>query len=170
MTAFVALLRAVNVGGRKLAMGELKAIAAEAGLKNPSTFIASGNLLFGSEKNEASVGSLLEERLKKHMGAEVPVFVRTASEMADVARANPFPKEPASKVVAIFLHKPPAKDLIEEVHGRGDEELALGRREIYVHYPGGMGRSKLRLPARAVGTARNMNTVGKLAELAKEVE
>jgi uncharacterized protein (DUF1697 family) len=48
--------------------------------------------------------------------------------------------------------------------------LALGRREIYVHYPGGMGRSKLRLPAGVVGTARNMNTVARLAELAKEVQ
>ena len=170
MTAFVALLRAVNVGRRKLAMKDLKTIAEEAGLKNPRTFIASGNLLFASEKNEAAVGRLLEERLKAHIGAQVPVFVRTASEMADVAKANPFREKQASRVVAIFLEKPPPKDLIEEAHGLDDEQLALGRREIYVHYPSGMGRSKLRLPARAVGTARNMNTVGKLAELAKEVE
>ena len=170
MTAFVGLLRAVNVGGRKLAMRDLQAIAEESGLKSARTFIASGNLLFRSEKNEASVCRLLEERLKEHMGAKVPVFVRTASEMADVAKANPFPKEQASKVVAIFLDKAPVKGLIEEARGRADEELALGRREIYVHYPSGMGRSKLRFPARAVGTARNMNTVSKLAELAKEVE
>ena len=170
MTAYVALLRAVNVGGRKLGMADLRAIAEEAGLRNPRTLIASGNLLFASDKNEAAVARLLENRLEKHMGAEVPAFVRTASEMAEIAKANPFPKEPGSRVVAIFLEKTPSKELIEETRGKADEELALGRREIYVHYPSGMGRSKLRLPARAVGTARNMNTVSKLAELAKEVE
>ena len=170
MTTFVALLRAVNVGGRKLAMKDLKAIAVEAGLKNARTFIASGNLLFESGKSEVEVARLLEERLGKHMDAQVPVFVRTGCEMADVASANPFSREQASRVVAIFLKEPPEKHLIDDVHGLADEGLALGRREIYVHYPSGMGRSKLRLPGRVAGTARNMNTVSRLAELAKEAE
>ena len=92
------------------------------------------------------------------------------SEMAAVAKANPFPNQPSAKVAAIFYEKAPPKDLIEQVRGIADEQLALGRREIYVHYPSGMGRSKLRLPAKLVGTARNMNTVAKLAQLAKEIE
>ena len=170
MTAFVALLRAVNVGGRKLAMADLRGIAEELGFDGVKTFIASGNLLFATSRKEDEVRDLLEDALGKHMGAEVPVFVRTAAEMAGIARANPFVDEPGSKVAAIFLHDTPPRGLIAEVRGTADEELALGCREIYVHYPSGMGRSKLRLPRRVVGTARNMNTVARLAELAKEVE
>jgi uncharacterized protein (DUF1697 family) len=170
MTVYVALLRAVNVGGRKLVMADLKAIAEELGFEKARTFIASGNLLFASGRSEAEVSRLLEGRLKKHMGAEVPVMVRTASEMAAIARANPFRREPPSQVAVIFFSELPPKDSIEQARGIADEELALGRREIYVHYPSGMGRSKLRLPARAAGTARNMNSVAKLAQLAKEME
>ena len=170
MTAYVALLRAVNVGGRKLLMSDLKAIADEAGLEYAKTFIASGNLIFASSKSETAVARLLEERLKAHMKAEVPVLVRTAAEMSAVGEANPFPDAAPSKVTAIFLEEAPSKDALEKASGIDDEELALGAREIYVHYPTGMARSKLRLPAAAGGTARNMNTVAKVAAMAKEVE
>ena len=170
MTAYVALLRAVNVGGRKLLMSDLKAVADEAGFERAKTFIASGNLLFASTKSEAAVARLLEEALNAHMKADVPVLVRTAKEMASVVKANPFAEAPGSRVTAIFLEKKPSKDAIEKASGIADEELALGAREIYVHYPSGMGRSKLRIPAANGGTARNMNTVAKLAALAKEVE
>jgi uncharacterized protein (DUF1697 family) len=170
VTAYVALLRAVNVGGRKLVMKDLQAIAEELGYENARTFIASGNLLFASAQSEAEVSRALENRLGTRMDADVPVMVRTAAELAAVTEANPFRERPGSKVAAIFLKEPPPADTIEQARGQADEELALGRREIYVHYPNGMGRSKLRLPAALVGTARNMNTVAKLAELAKEVE
>jgi uncharacterized protein (DUF1697 family) len=170
MTAYVALLRAVNVGGRKLLMSDLKAIADEAGLEKARTFIASGNLVFASSKSEAAVARLLEERLKAHMKAEVPVLIRTAAEMAAVGAANPFADASGSRVAAIFLQEAPPKDAIEKASGIADEELALGTREIYVHYPNGMADTKLRLPAASGGTARNMNTVAKLAAMAKEVE
>ena len=170
MTAYVALLRAVNVGGRKLIMSDLKAIADEAGLAKARTFIASGNLVFASTKSEAAVARLLEEKLKAHMKAEVPVLIRTAAEMAAVGAANPFPDASGSRVAAIFLQEAPPKDSIEKASGIAGEELALGTREIYVHYPSGMADTKLRLPAASGGTARNMNTVAKLAALAKEVE
>jgi uncharacterized protein (DUF1697 family) len=170
MTAYVALLRAVNVGGRKLLMSDLKAIADEAGLEKARTFIASGNLVFASLKSEAAVARLLEERLKAHMKAEVPVLIRTAAEMAAVGAANPFADASGSRVAAIFLQEAPPKDAIEKASGIADEELALGTREIYVHYPNGMADTKLRLPAASGGTARNMNTVAKLAAMAKEVE
>ena len=169
MTVYVALLRAVNVGGRTLAMADLKRIAEDLGFEKPRTFIASGNLLFASGKSESDVTRMLENRLLEHMSAEVPVMVRTASEMAAVAHANPFAERPPAKVAAIFFSAPPP-NVIEQARGVLDEELALGKREIYVHYPGGMGRSKLRLPSKAVGTARNMNTVAKLAQMAKEME
>ena len=85
-------------------------------------------------------------------------------------KANPFADESGSKVVAIFLEDAPPKDALETADRIADEKLALGAREIYVHYPNGMANTKLRLPAAAGGTARNMNTVAKLAALAKEVE
>jgi uncharacterized protein (DUF1697 family) len=171
MTSYVALLRGVNLmGGTTLRMADLRAIAEGLGLERPRTFIASGNLLFTSGKSEAAIKAALEAAVGKHMSREVGVMVRTADEMADVAKTNPFAGEPGNKVVAIFLDDAPPGDAIAQAKHVADERLALGRREIYVHYPSGQGRSKLQIPAAARGTARNMNTVVKLAELAKEVE
>jgi uncharacterized protein (DUF1697 family) len=170
MTAYAALLRAVNVGGRKLIMSELKAIGEELGLGSPRTFIASGNLLFTSEKSEAELRSMLEARIGAHMQADVPVLIRTAEEMADVAAANPFEDIPGKFVMAIFLQQPPPENAVETASGIADEKLALGRREIYAAYPSGSGRSKLRIRAAAEGTARNMNSVANIAALLKEME
>lgn len=168
--SFVALLRAVNVGGTsKLPMQELKGIAEQLGFDNPRTYIASGNLIFASPKSEDAVRALLEKRLERHMGKPVPVMVRTASEMADVVAANPFTDAPGRRVLVTFLREPPPEDALEQARRLDGERLALGKREIYVDYCGTLlGRSKLVIPAGATGTARNMNTVAKLAELAKE--
>ena len=165
MTAYVALLRAVNVGRRKLIMSDLKAIGDELGLGAARTFIASGNLLFTSSKSEAKLREALEQRLGKHMGADVPVMVRTAEEMAEAIAANPFADEPGNRVYAIFLNDRPAAEAIAGARNVADERMALGAREIYVHYPTGMGQSKLAIPAADKGTARNMNSVAKMAAL-----
>jgi uncharacterized protein (DUF1697 family) len=172
VTAYVALLRAVNVGGTgKLPMAELKRIAEELGFGSARTFIASGNLLFTSDKSENEVRELLEQRLADHMGKPVTVMVRTAAEMAAVAKANPFADAPGRRVLVTFLAEAPPKNALDEAKGQDGERLALGTREIYVDYCGALlGRSKLRIPAAAKGTARNMNSVAKLAELAKELE
>jgi uncharacterized protein (DUF1697 family) len=171
MTSYVALLRGVNLmSGTTLRMSDLKSIAEESGLKSVRTFIASGNLLFTSGKSERAIKSALEEAVGKHMLRDVGVMVRSADEMAAVAKANPFAGEPGNRVVAIFLDVAPPHDAISQAKNVADERLALGRREIYVHYPSGQGPSKLRIPAAAKGTARNMNTVAKLAQLAKEIE
>jgi uncharacterized protein (DUF1697 family) len=170
MTAFVALLRAVNVGGRQLAMADLTRIAGELDLGNPKTFIASGNLLFASGKTEHALKSALETAIENHMGKPVGVMLRTAKEMAAVAAGNPFADQPGNRVVAILLDDSPPRDSASAARNVADERMALGRREIYVHYPSGQGRSKLKIPAAAKGTARNMNSVAKLAELAKELE
>ena len=171
MTAYVALLRAVNVGGTgKLPMAELKRIAADLGFGNPRTFIASGNLIFASDKTEAEVCKALEQALEKHMGKPVGILVRTAKEMAAVAEANPFKDSPPNRVHATFLADRPPKDALDHPGGLNGERIAIGKREIYVDYGElGAGRSKLRIPAAAAGTARNMNSVAKLAELAKEL-
>ena len=170
MTAYVALLRAVNVGGRKLVMAELKRIAEELGLGTPRTFIASGNLLFTSGKSEEALASMLSKAIGEHMGADVPVLVRTGAELADVAAVNPFPNEPGNRVVAIFLENQPPADALTAASGARDERMALGKREIYVAYGSSMADSKLKIPAAAKGTARNMNSVAKMAALLKEME
>lgn len=169
MTSYVALLRAVNVGGRMLKMDDLRRIASELRLGSARTFIASGNLLFLSDKTEAAVKRDLERVLEAHMGKAVGVMVRTADELAKAVAANPFGEEPGNRVAAIFLDEAPPGDAASSATNAIDERLALGRREIYVHYPHGQGRSKLRIKAAARGTARNMNTVAKLAELAREM-
>ena len=171
MTAFVAMLRAINVGGRKLVMSDLKAIGEEMGLGSPRTFIASGNLMFTSSESEEKLRERLERRLSEHMGAEVPVLIRTAAEMAAVAAGNPFEGQfEGNRVVAIFLNEPPPKDSLSSAKNVNDERVALGEREFYVAYPSGMADSKMRIPAAAKGTARNMNTVGKMAKIAKDME
>ena len=169
MTNHVALLRGVNLGKRQLRMEDLRAIAEKLGLESPRTFIASGNLLFRSEKSEAALKSALESALAEHMGAPVGVMIRTATELDQVARTNPFADEPGNRVVAIFLDSAPTASALDHARNVDDERMALGKREIYVHYPSGQGISKLKIPAAAQGTARNMNTVAKLAELAREM-
>ncbi|CAN7457667.1 DUF1697 domain-containing protein [Bosea sp. LjRoot237] len=167
MPSYVALLRAVNVGGTgKLAMSDLKAMCVEAGFTKIATYIASGNVVFCAEDSAAQVKAALERRLQDYAGKPVGVVVRTADEMAAVHRANPFPDQPPNRVVAIFLDEPPPADALDDVRGRNDEELRLGSCEIYVAYGAGMGDSKLRIPAAARGTARNINTVAKLSEMA----
>jgi uncharacterized protein (DUF1697 family) len=170
MTNYVALLRGINLmGGTTLRMADLRAIAGELGLDDVRTFIASGNLLFTSTASEGAVKSKLEAAIKAHMSRDVGVMVRTAAEVAAVTRANPFADEPGNRVVAIFLDDAPPRDALDSAKKVEDERMALGRREIYVHYPRGQGQSRLAIPAAAEGTARNMNTVAKLAELAKEM-
>ena len=172
MTSYVGLLRAVNVGGTsKLPMADLKRIAEDIGFQNPRTYIASGNLLFSSKLGEAAVRDRLEKALAKLMGKPVAVMVRSAEEMAAVVHANPFKDAPGRRVLATFLNEPPPKDALEQAKGADGERIALGKREIYVDYCGALlGRSKLRIPAAAAGTARNMNTVQKLSEMAGEMQ
>lgn len=170
MTAYVALLRGINLGRRQLRMEDLRRVAAELGLGSPRTYIASGNLLFTSDKGEKALKAELEKALQVHMGAPVGVMIRTAEEMAAAAAANPFANEPDNKVVAIFLDQAPPKDAAGQAKNVAGERIEIGKREIYVHYPEGQGLSKLVIPAAAKGTARNMNSVARLAEMAKELE
>jgi len=170
MGSFIALLRAVNVGGTgKLPMGDLKTICEELGFGAVRTYIASGNVVFTSRKSEAAVKSALEKRLATYAGKPVGVLVRSAAEMAQVAADNPFPKAAPNRTMAVFLDRAPPADTLASVRGQKDEQLKLGRREIYVHYGEGMAKSKLVIPAARLGTARNMNTVATLAKMAAEL-
>ena len=167
MPVFIALLRAINVGGTgRLAMSDLRSLCEKAGFRNVRTYIASGNVVAERDGAEASAKAALEAELRAYADKPVGVIVRTAAEMAKVVANNPFPDRAASQTVAIFLDLAPPRDILKDIKGQANEELRLGAREIYVHYPDGIGRSKLRISAAEGGTARNMNTLAKLAAMA----
>ena len=167
MTRFVALLRGVNVGGTgKLAMSDLKSICLDAGFRRVETYIASGNVIFECEAGPAEAKATLGARLLDFASRSIDVAVRTADEMEAILDANPFRSADPKLSYVIFLNDHPPPDALKEVTGRSDEELHFGNREIFVFYPSGMGRSKLRIPAAKSGTARNLNTVAKLVEIA----
>ncbi|HEX3886414.1 MAG TPA: DUF1697 domain-containing protein [Phenylobacterium sp.] len=169
MTAYIALLRAVNVGGTgKLPMTELKAMCEAQGFAKVRTYIASGNVVFDAPGDEAAVKAALEQALAAYAGKPVGVCVRTWPEMAAVLAANPFPEAAPNRTAAIFMDAPPPVDALDHAKGVADEKMALGLREIYVHFGDGMADSKLRIPAAAAGTMRNMNTIAKLAAMALE--
>jgi len=167
MKTYIVLLRAVNVGGTgKLPMAELRAMCEAAGFQRVRTYIASGNVLLDSAGSEKQVKAALETPLERYAGKPVGVLVRTGAELAAVLVANPFPQAAPNRTVAIFLDKAPAADALEAISGRNGEEIALGKREIYVHYGDGMAHSKLKIVAAKTGTARNINTIAKLVEMA----
>ena len=171
MSAYVALLRAVNVGGTgKLSMTVLAELSEAAGLAQVRTYIASGNVVFRSDGSEDVVRSSIEDRLQVYAGKQVGVLVRSASEMIDVLARNPFADAPGNRVMALFVDGPLPSDPLDGSMGVRDEQVRLGKRELYVLYPRGVAASRLRLPSEKRGTMRNMNTVAKLAEMAGALE
>jgi uncharacterized protein (DUF1697 family) len=185
VSTYVALLRAVNVGGTgKLPMADLRRIAEDAGFTHVRTYIASGNLLVdadpgaleatagsgerGDEQaaDEGAVARVLEKALHEYAGKPVGVVVRTPGDLRRILEENPFPDAPGNRVAVIFLPAPPPADALAALrHADNGEEVRLGRRELYVHYPNGMGATKLVIPAAAQGTARNVNTIRALLDL-----
>ena len=166
MTAFVALLRAMNVAGTgKLPMSELRRIGEQCGFANVRTFIASGNLLFESDLDETKVQARIEAGLEAFFGKPVPVFVRTAAELAATAAANPFDDDKPNRVMAHFIEGEPVASMLAEARDVAGERMALGPRSIIVSYGEGIGKTRLKLPAVKAGTARNMNSVAKMAAM-----
>ena len=167
MSIFVALLRAVNVGGTAtLPMKDLCGLCVDLGFKNVRTYIQSGNVIFESASPEEKVRAKLERSLAKKMGKKIDVILRSAAELRSILESNPFPDMPPAKVAVVFLPESVPHDLLKNVVAPGGEEVRPGNREIYIYYPDGMGQSKLKLPpAIRAGTARNINTVAKLVAM-----
>lgn len=166
MPAYAALLRAVNVGGTgKLAMSDLRRLCEEGGLRDVTTYIQSGNVVFRSARAEAGVKKLLERALAAQLGKPCGVLVRQAEELRALLAQNPFPDAATNRVLVLFLdEKPPAAALKQVVAPDGEQVRPSGR-HLFIHFPDGLGRSKLKLPLLQVGTGRNLNTVRKLLEL-----
>lgn len=167
MTVFVVLLRAVNVGGTgKLPMATLKSLCEEAGFARVRTYIASGNVIFESRLPEQRVKAELETSLAEVIGKPIDALVRTRESMAAVLAGNPFTGRPMNRTIVLFLDEAPSADAVGKATHLTTEEIVGGEREIYFFYPDGMGRSKLSMVEMKKGTARNLNTVAKLVEIA----
>ncbi|MBC7148323.1 MAG: DUF1697 domain-containing protein [Rhizobium sp.] len=171
MPVYVALLRAINVGGTgKLPMAELKSLCEGLGFADVSTFIQSGNVIFRGGRDQEEIAARLDAALAERLSKPPGVFLRRPAELAAIAKANPFAAMEPNRVLVSFFAEPVPKDaLYGLVAPDGEEVVALGR-EIFVHYPIGSGRSRLKLPILKTGTSRNINTIVKLAALAAELE
>ncbi len=177
MTACVALLRAVNVGGtKKLPMAELKAFLERIGLKDVRTLLQSGNAVFSAAGPSGErLERLLEAEAKKRLGLETGFFVRTAAELDEAIARNPFPKEAErdpGRLVVVFLKSAPSAASVKALRAAivGRETVHAAGRHAWIVYPDGQGTSKLTISVierhlGTRGTARNWNTVGKLAAL-----
>jgi uncharacterized protein (DUF1697 family) len=164
--SYAAMLRAVNVAGTgKLPMSELSAMGEACGFHSVRTFIASGNLLFASDLDEVEVARRIEDEVAAFFGRPVPLFVRSAAEMAQAAASNPFTDDKPSRVMAHFITAPPNAAMLAEARDVVGERMAIGPRLIYVSYGEGIGKTRLKLPAVKAGTARNLNSVARMAEL-----
>ncbi len=173
---YAALLRAVNVGGRKVTMAELREAAEALGYGAVKTLLASGNLVFETEATSASeLERKLEAAINATFGLVSEVMVRDPKQWAAIIDANPFPKkakeDPAHLVCMVCRDKPDAPAIaaylkaFREKHDKG-EQLKIVGREIFIDYGPSIGHSKLLLPKKAAtGTARNWNTVLKLGEM-----
>ena len=170
MPVYIGLLRAVNVSGIALPMAELKSICESLGFTDVKTYIQSGNVLFRSDDKEQVVADLLDEALAKKFGKKPGVMVRGTSEMEEIADKAPFPEAKPNFLLVHFLPEAAPKNALAGMVAPDGEEAVVVAREIDVHYPIGSGRSKLKLPAVKPATSRNLNTVRKLAEMARAME
>jgi uncharacterized protein (DUF1697 family) len=171
MATYIALLRGINVGGnRKVAMSDVRALAARLGFEDPKTILNSGNLVIRGAKQAASS---VEKKLGPELGCEV--IVRTADEWKSVVTNNPFTKEAKNDpghLLVMCLRDAPDDAAVDALRSAivGREVVQVRGRDAYLYYPDGAGRSKL---THAViekklgtqGTARNWNTALKLLEL-----
>lgn len=167
LKTYICFLRGINVGGHAmLPMNELRTLCEKSGFQRVRTYIQSGNVLLDSQLSEDALAKVLERALQRKMGKHIPVALRTIDELDEVIKKNPFHKAEPAKVGVMFFAKPVQKDFLNNVSTTTGEEVRIGKREIYIYYPNGMGRSKLKLPKQAnEGTVRNINTIRKLVEL-----
>ena len=170
MTRQVALLRGVNLGGRKLVMSELRAACEGAGFTDVETLIASGNLVLGSKLKGEKLEAKLEQVILDQLGLKTDVIVRTGAELDAVIAANPFKafaKTNPGYLVVYFMRALATKAELETLEKTAlfGEEAKQGKGCLHIKFPKGQGVSKLKLPK--LGTARNWNTVTKLAAMAR---
>lgn len=168
MPVFVALLRAINVSGTgKLLMSDLSALCEEAAFTDVKTYIQSGNVMFKTRLSAAKARATLEKALTNKLGTPACVVLRTASELEALLDQNPYKREPPNRVLVLFMNEAPAPAAVAAVVAPDGEQLHLAGQDLFVYYPNGSGRSKLKLPFAKNATSRNLNTITKLASMAR---
>jgi uncharacterized protein (DUF1697 family) len=175
MARLIALLRAVNVGGRKLPMAGLRALCGELGWEDVETYIQSGNVVFSARGEPEKIEAELETAISEHFGLDVPVIVRTAAQWMACAESNPFEEaahDAPNRLQLLVSKRPPRPDAAEKLMERAQagEAVKAAGGALWFHFPEGVARSKL-TPAlidKACGspsTGRNWRTVVKLGEM-----
>ncbi|MEA3034564.1 MAG: hypothetical protein QOH04_323 [Sphingomonadales bacterium] len=175
MTRFVALLRAVNVGGRALPMAALRELCTTLGWEDVVTYIQSGNVVFAAAGKAEALETALERAIAERFGLEAPAMVRTAAQWRTLLGANPFAKEAEAEPNRVFVgvpKRPPAAGAADRIAAKATagERVKEAAGALWFHYPEGVGASRL-TPAlidRAAGcavTARNWRTAVKLGEM-----
>jgi len=179
-SVLVALLRAVNVGGRTVRSADLRAAAIDLGHTQVVTYAASGNVVLvpPPDADPSTIGTRLSRALGRQVGFAVPVLTRTADEWDRIVADVPYPEHAAddpSRLTVVVWDGTPDPDAVAafDPSRYGEEEVVWHGDEAYVFYPHGIGRSRLTLDvlsrdAGTVGTARNWRTVLALQALADE--
>jgi len=181
MPVIICMLRGVNVGGHNMIkMDALKALCVSLKLKDPQTYVQSGNVIFRTEeKDQEKLTLRIQDAIEKAHGFRPGVMLRTAAELQQVVARNPFAKrsgiEPG-KLLVNFLVSNPGKQAREKALAIkiGPEEMHLIGREAYIYFPNGQGRSKFPWAAieRALGTSgtgRNWNSVTKMLAMTESM-
>ncbi len=172
-TTYAFLLRGINVGGRKLPMADLRRILTELGHVDAKTYLASGQGIASTDRDPDDVARELEARLADEIGLKTDVVLRSGPELAAILAANPFPgaDEAGNRHAVVFLSEVADATRVAKLEAGdwGDDEWVARDRELYLHLPNGFADSKLALAVlklpKTLATARNWNTVRKLAEL-----
>ena len=175
---YTSLLRGINVGEhKKILMGQLKTLYEGCGFKNVVSYIQSGNVIFDSaERDIDSLYKSIEQTIESKYAFHVPVDIRTHTELKKILENCPFEEaaseENGSKVLVLFLKSEPFNEKFEALleYLKASEQLATGKREVYLYCPEGYGKSKLTntLIEKKLGTSattRNWKSVKKLYEL-----
>ncbi|MFN0009365.1 MAG: DUF1697 domain-containing protein [Planctomycetota bacterium] len=172
----VALLRGINVGGKnQLPMADLVRIFTEAGCSDVRTFIQSGNVVFDANPKLAQrIPAIVEKEIDGSFGLHVPVVLRTSDELRETLARNPFVKkgvDPDGLHVAFLADAPDRSRAasLDPKRSPGDSFVLRGR-EVYLHLPNGVARTKLTnawfdSKLATTSTLRNWRTVGKLLEM-----
>jgi len=175
---YVALLRGINMGGHKLlSMKDVVGLFEGAGCKDVKTYIQSGNVVFSADAEVARwVPHAVRDAIDDRFSFTVPVVLRSAEEMAQLAADNPFKRagHPEDKLHVLFLadHPDPARVAALDANRSVPDEFAVHGREVYLYLPHGVGRTKLTNDYfdRGLGTTctgRNWKTVMKLVEMSQ---
>jgi uncharacterized protein (DUF1697 family) len=182
MPVIIALLRGVNVlANNRMKMDELRGVCKSLKLKDPQTYIQSGNVIFATEeKDTLKLANKLEDAIEKKFGFRPAVVLRTTAEVRSVVAKNPFAGREdvaPNKLLVTFHAEDPGREAREKVLAiQGyPEELHFFGRELYIYFPEGMGRTKLPLASiqriiKVPGTARNWNSVKKILEMSVKKE